>query len=125
MKRLLAIISAGLLALLTFNSCEISNEFDSRECEAYLTCQYAGGFPSVTTYKAFSLYGELTENDVVEIFYQLSEMVQPGFISATLEIDFYDWMDNYDYTRVFDFWWEVTNPATGDGFYAWDEFFIE
>lgn len=118
-------ISAGLIALLSLNSCNLRNEFDSTTCVAYLTCNYAGGLPSVNTYNSFTITGPLHDSDVKDIFNSLSEMILPGFVTATLEIDFYDWMNNYDYTRRFEFWWEPTDPISGQGYYAWDEFFIE
>ena len=70
-------------------------------------------------------YRHLSDRDIEDIFYELSEMVRPGFSSATLEIDIYDNFDNYKKTRVFDFWWEVTDIITGDGYYAWDEVEVE
>lgn len=122
MKRLLGILAAGMLALLSFNSCEMEgSEFDVKTCEAYLTCFYAGGIPPATQQKSYEIEGRLHDRDIEDIFYDLSSGVAPGFISATLEIDFYDWMDNYDYTRAYDFWWETTDLMSGDGYYAWEE----
>lgn len=114
-------LAAGLLALLACYSCSIDNEFDTRTCDAFLTCHYAGGIPTITVEDSFVIEGHLTDGEIEEIFLILSENVQRGFISARLVIDFYDWLDNYDYTRSYDFWWEYTNIHTGDGFYAWDE----
>ena len=122
MKHLLSIITAGFIALLSFNSCEYHSEFDSRSCDAYLTCTYAGGIPSVTAEDSFILEGPLTDQDIEDIFYMLSDVVRPGFIEARLTLDFYDWMDAYDYTRIYDFWWVTEDPYTGEGYYAWEEF---
>jgi hypothetical protein len=114
-------IAAGLIALLACFSCSFDSEFDTRTCDAFLTCYYAGGIPSVTTQNSFVIEDHLTDHDIEEIFNYLSANVKPGFTSARLVIDFYDWLDNYDYTRLYDFWWEYTNIHTGDGYYAWDE----
>lgn len=114
-------LAAGLIALLACLSCSVDSEFDTRTCDAFLTCYYAGGIPSVTTQDSFVIEGRLTDGDVEEIFLILSENVQRGFTSARLVIDFYDWLDNYDYSKSYDFWWEYTNAHTGDGYYAWDE----
>ncbi len=115
-------MTAGILALLSFNSCEVINdEFDENSCDAYLTCFYAGGLPSASAQKTYELSGRLSDKDIEEIFYELCSMVQPGFTDAVLELNFYDWMDNYDYTVVYDFWWETENHLNGDGYYAWDE----
>lgn len=122
MKRLLTILTAGIIALLSFSSCEMmDSEFDSTTCEAYLTCYYAGGIPPALQQKSYELEGRLHDKDVEDIFYDLSSAVAPGFVSASLEIDFYDWMDNYEYTRAYDFWWESTDLMSGDGYYAWEE----
>ena len=123
MKALLKIrnLAAGLIALLACFSCSLDGEFNTRTCDAFLTCYYAGGIPTVTAEDSFVIEGTLTGNDVEEIFLFLSEGVQRGFTSARLVIDFYDWLDNYDYTKSYDFWWEYTDINTGDGFYAWDE----
>lgn len=122
MKRFLLFVTACMTALLSLSSCDvIVSEFDETRCEAYLTCFYAGGMPTASAQKTFELYGHLSDRDIEDIFYELSSVVQPGFVSATLEIDFYDWMDNYDYTRAYDFWWEPTDMMSGDGYYAWDE----
>lgn len=114
-------LAAGLLALLACFSCSMDSEFDTRTCDGFLSCYYAGGIPSVTVHDSFVLEGSLTDSDVGEIFHILSEKVQRGFVSARLVIDFYDWLDNYDYTKTYDFWWEYTNLNTGDGYYAWNE----
>lgn len=122
MNRLLTILTAGIIALLSLNSCDvIHSEFDNTSCTAYLTCFYAGGMPSSGAQKSYDLDGPLRDSDIEGIFYELSSMVQPGFISASLEIDFFDWMDNYDYTKAYDFWWESSGILSGDGYYAWDE----
>lgn len=122
MKKLLAILTAGIMALLSFTSCEmLDSEFDNTSCEAFLTCFYAGGLPSASSQQSYDLAGRLNDDDIEAIFYELSSVVQPGFISAILEIDFYDWIGNYDYTRVYDFWWESEDLMAGKGFYAWDE----
>ena len=123
MKKLLSIITAGIISLLCITSCEYHSDFDSRSCDAFLTCDYAGGLPSVTAEDSFILEGPMTDRDVEDIFYMLSEAVRPGFTEARLTIDFYDWMDSYDYTRVYDFWWVTEDSYTGDGYYAWDEIF--
>lgn len=115
-------MTAGIIVLLSLNSCTpMHGEFDETSCVAYLTCFYAGGMPSASAQKEYELDGNLRDRDIEEIFYELSSMVQPGFISASLEIDFFDWMDNYDFTRAYDFWWESTDILSGDGYYAWDE----
>ncbi len=114
-------MTAGIIALLSFNSCEVIGEFDATGCEAYLTCFYAGGLPSASSQKSYEIDGQLKDRDIEDIFYELCSTVQPGFTSAILEIDFYDWMDNYEHTAVYDFWWETTDPVNGDGYYAWDE----
>ena len=122
MKNILKIMTAGVIALLSLNSCDVMySEFDTSSCEAYLTCFYAGGMPSACAQKAYELDSPLRDRDIEAIFYELSAMVQPGFVSATLEIDFFDWMDNYDYTKAYDFWWESTDIMSGEGYYAWDE----
>jgi len=123
MKRILSIITAGLIALLSFNSCEFQSEFAKTTYDAFLTCNYAGGLPPVTVFRSYETDMELQERDIEEMFYAMTEMIKPGFVSATLTLDKYDWMGNYELTRVFEFWWETTNPVTGDGYYAWDEFF--
>ena len=122
MRNILTIMTAGIIALLSFNSCEaISSEFDQTSCTAYLTCYYAGGLPSARSNQTYEIDGPLRDKDIEDIFHDLCGVVQPGFISAILEIDFYDWMDNYDYTEAYDFWWETTDTASGDGYYAWDK----
>ena len=126
MKRIMTIISAGIIALLSFTSCEIEWT-DSGVGDAYLTCYYAGGLPSAHVEQTYDLpdINYLSDRDIEDIFLELSEMVRPGFSSATLEIDIYDNFDRYKRTRVFDFWWETTNIVTGDGYYAWDEVIVE
>ncbi len=115
-------MTAGILSLLSLNSCDVMyGEFDASSCDAYLTCVYAGGLPSASARQTYDLDGPLRDRDIEDIFYELCSMVQPGFTNAVLEIDFYDWMDNYTYTSVYDFWWESTDFISGDGYYAWDE----
>ena len=81
MKKLFAILTAGILALLSFNSCEmLDSEFDNTSCEAFLTCFYAGGLPTVSAQQAYELDGKLRDKDIEAIFYELSSGVQPGFI---------------------------------------------
>jgi len=121
MKNILTIMTAGIIALLSLNSCDYHDEFDQVSIEAYLTCFYAGGIPSCSTQESYELDRPLMDRDIEDIFYELSNDVQPGFISATLEIDYFDWMDNYDYTEVYDFWWEASDIMSGEGYYAWDE----
>lgn len=121
MKNILTIMTAGIIALLSFNSCDYHSEFDQVSCEAYLTCFYAGGMPSCSAQGSYELDGPLMDRDIEAIFYELSDNVQPGFISAVLEIDYFDWMDNYDYTEAYDFWWETSDIMSGEGYYAWDE----
>ena len=98
MKALLNVrnIAAGLLALLACLSCSVNSEFNTRTCDAFLSCYYAGGIPSVTSQDSFVIEGPVTDREIEDIFYILSENVMPGFISARLVIDFYDWLDNYD-----------------------------
>ncbi len=115
-------MTAGLIALLSLNSCDVMyGEFDATSCDANLTCFYAGGLPSSSAYQQYGLDGPLRDRDIEDIFYELSSMVQAGFTHAVLEINFYDWMDNYTHTAVYDFWWETTDSISGDGYYAWDE----
>lgn len=122
MKNILTIMTAGIISLLSLNSCEVMHsEFDNKSCVAYLTCYYAGGMPTSSAQQSYELDGPLRDRDIEAIFYELSSVVQPGFISASLEIDFFDWMDNYEYTKAYDFWWESTGIISGDGYYAWDE----
>ncbi|MBQ2965887.1 MAG: hypothetical protein IJE11_02585 [Bacteroidales bacterium] len=123
MKRLLIILTAGLTALLSFNSCEISrNEFDASSIDAYLTVYYAGGISPVTVQGRYDLdYPRLSDREVESIFYDLSGLVQPGFLEATLEVEYFDWMDNYIGIDVFEFWWETYDMYTGDGAYLWEE----
>ncbi len=115
-------MTAGILILLSFNSCEmIHNEFDASSCDANLTCLYAGGLPSASVHQTYELDGPLRDDDIEDIFFDLCSMVQAGFTDAVLEINFYDWMDNYTHTSVYDFWWETTDFISGDGYYAWDD----
>ena len=99
----------------------LDSEFDNTSCEAFLTCFYAGGLPTASVQQIYELDGKLRDKDIEAIFYELSADVQPGFMSAVMEIDFYDWMGNYDYTRAYDFWWEVEDLMSADGYYAWEE----
>ncbi len=122
MRKYLTILTAGIIGLLSFNSCNtLQSDFDIRTCEAFLTCYYAGGLPSASAQQTYELKGPLNNREIEDIFYELSDMVYPGFIEASLEINFYDWMDNYMYTHVYDFWWEYSNHISEDGYYAWDE----
>ena len=122
MKKLFAILTAGIMALLSFNSCEmLDSEFDNTSCEVFLTCFYAGGLPTASVQQVYDLEGRLRDKDIEAIFHELSSEVQQGFMSAVMEIDFYDWMGSYDYTRAYDFWWESVDLMTGDGYYAWAE----
>ncbi len=88
---------------------------------AILTCIYAGGLPSVSSQQTYDINRPLRDKDIEDIFYELCSVVSPGFTSAVLELNYYDWMGNYRYTNVYDFWWETTDPHSGDGYYAWDE----
>ena len=122
MRKFLTFATVCITALLSLSSCDmVLSDFDESRCEAYLTCFYAGGMPTASAQKTYEIDGHLGDRDIETIFYELSSVVQPGFVSATLEIDFYDWMDNYDYTRAYDFWWETTDIMNGEGYYAWDE----
>ncbi len=115
-------MAAGIIALLSFGSCEmIHSDFDENTCEANLTCYYAGGLPSASARQTYEVDRRLTDKEIEEIFFELCSMVQPGFTDAVLELNFYDWMGDYRFTEVYDFWWESTNPGSGDGYYAWDE----
>ena len=116
------ILTAGIMALLSFNSCEmIDSEFDDKNCDAFLTCFYAGGLPSASAQQTYEIEGRLRDRDIEAIFDELSSGVPAGFMSAVLEIDFYDWIGNYNYTRAYDFWWEAEDLMSGEGYYAWDE----
>ncbi len=122
MRKFLTIVTAGILALLSLNSCDVLHgEFDATSCDANLTCHYAGGLPSSSASQTYGLDGPLRDSDIEDIFDELTEVVIPGFTDAVLEIHFYDWMNNYTHTAVYDFWWETTDAISGDGFYAWDE----
>lgn len=126
MKRIMTIISAGIIALLSFTSCDIEWADDSGTCDAYLTCYYAGGVLPVTVDRMYELDNTyLSDREIEKIFYDLMDGVMPGFTQATLEIDIYDSFDDYKRTRVFDFWWETTNILTGDGYYAWEEVIVK
>lgn len=121
MKRLITIISAGIIALLSFNSCSFEWIDDSGSAEALLTCRYAGNLPTVTAFQTYDLHDtNISDREIEDIFMQLCEVVAPGFIDAVLEIHIYDSNEHFKKTRVFDFWWEA-NPMTGEGYYAWDE----
>lgn len=121
MKRFITIISAGILALLSFSSCEFEWVDNSGTAEADLTCYYAGGLPSVNVHQTYDLYDtHISDREIEDMFLELSEVVRPGFIDAVLEIHIYDSYDHYKKTRIFDFWWEI-DPITGEGYYAWDE----
>lgn len=123
MRRLYALILAGTAALLSLCSCEI-NIGSVQDCsiDAYLTAYYAGGLPSVTSQGRYELRSErLTDRQIEDIFYELSSTMQPGFTDAVLEIEFYDWLDNFKYMRTFDFWWEYYDYGIGDGHYLWAE----
>lgn len=116
------IMTAGIMVLLSLNSCGgVNSEFDERSCEAFITCFYAGGLPSESAQQAYEVDRHISDKEIEGIFYDLIENLSPGFYAAVLEIDFYNWMDEYRYTDIYDFWWEPTNDLTGDGFYAWDE----
>ena len=115
-------LTAGLLALLSMTSCgNIDSDFDEKSCEAFLTCYYAGGFEAEMSEETYHIKGYLSNKEIEDIFYDLIEEVTPGFYAALLEIDFYNWMDDFSHTDVYDFWWEPTNDLTGEGYYAWDE----
>jgi hypothetical protein len=123
MKRFITIISAGIIALLSFSSCDIDIHWNdnSGSVDATLTCYYAGNLPAETagqTYKLDDTY--LSDYEIEDKFLDLCELVRPGFINAVLEIDIYDSYDHFKKTRIFDFWWEI-DPRTGEGYYAWDE----
>ena len=121
MKRFITIISAGIIALLSLNSCHIEWADDSGSAEAHLTCYYAGGLPTATASQEYDLHDtHLSDYEIEDIFLHLSDVVKPGFIDAVLEIHIYDSYDHFKKTRIFDFWWEI-DPLTGEGYYAWDE----
>lgn len=121
MKRFITIISAGIIALLSLNSCHIEWADDSGSAEAHLTCYYAGGLPTATAFQEYDLHDtHLSDYEIEDIFLHLSDVVKPGFIDAVLEIHIYDSYDHFKKTRIFDFWWEI-DPRTGEGYYAWDE----
>ncbi len=122
MRKFLTIVTAGIIALLSLNSCDVVyGEFDATSCDVRLTCYYAGGLPAASAMQTYELDGPLRDRDIEDIFNELSSMVQPGFTNAVMDIDFYDWMDNYTFSSSYEFWWEVTDEFSGDGFYAWDE----
>jgi hypothetical protein len=121
MKRFIKILSAGIIALLSFSSCDFEWADNSGTAEASLTCYYAGGLPSVTASQAYDLDDTyLSNHDIEDIFLELSEVVRPGFIDAVLEIHIYDSYKHFKKTRTFDFWWEI-DPHTGEGYYAYEE----
>ncbi len=123
LNRKVTLMAAGLVAVMSFSSCEI-NIGTSQEVsvDAFLTAYYVGGLPTATTQGRYELRSQyLSDREIEDIFYELSAILQPGFTEATLEIEFYDWMDNYKFTRIFDFWWEYYDYVTGDGYYAWQE----
>ena len=126
MKRILSIITAGLIALLSFSSCggiQYNNkEFIAASIDAYLTGYYAGGFQSETTQGRYDLRGSyLTDRDIEDIFKDLSRYLPETFYEADLEIIYYDWMDNPVDGRLFSFWWVMQDYETGRGFYDWEE----
>ena len=121
MKRFITILSAGIISLLSFSSCDFEWADDSGSAEATLTCYYAGGLPSASTHLTYELTDtHLSNHEIEDIFLELSEVVRPGFIDAVLEIHIYDSYDHYKKTRIFDFWWEI-DPNTGEGYYAYEE----
>lgn len=126
MKKLFTMIAAGLLALLSFNSCGIhyNDEFEAASIDAYLTGYYAGGFHSETTQGRYDIEGHyLTDRDIEEIFRDLARMLPETFYEADLEIVYYDWMDNPVDERMFTFWWVMEDFNTGRGFYDWKEIY--
>ena len=89
MKRILSIITAGLIALLSFSSCggiQYNNkEFNAASIDAYLTGYYAGGFQSETTQGRYDLRGSyLTDRDIEDIFKDLSRYLPETFYEAIL-----------------------------------------
>ena len=121
MKRFITIISAGIIALLSLNSCHIEWADDSYTADAVLTCEYAGGLPTVVSEHTYELEDTyLYDKEIEDIFYHLSEVVSPGFIRAFLDIKIYDAFNNLRKARLYEFWWEI-DPYTGEGYYAWDE----
>lgn len=121
MKRFITILSAGIIALLSFSSCDFEWADNSGEAEATLTCYYAGGLPSASAHQTYELNDtHLSNHEIEDIFLELSEVVRPGFIDAVLEIHIYDSYDHYKKTRIFDFWWEI-DTHTGEGYYAYEE----
>ncbi len=121
MKRFITILSAGIIALLSFSSCDFEWVDDSGTAEAHLTCYYAGGLPEVSAHKTYDLYDtHISDHEIEDIFLELSEVVRPGFVDAVLEIHIYDSYDHFKKTRIFEFWWEI-DPYTGEGYYAYEE----
>ena len=121
MKRFITILSAGIITLLSFSSCDFEWADNSGEADATLTCYYAGGLPSASAHQTYELNDtHLSNHEIEDIFLELSEVVRPGFIDAVLEIHIYDSYDHYKKTRTFDFWWEI-DPHTGEGYYAYEE----
>ncbi len=121
MKRFITILSAGIIALLSFSSCDFEWADNSGTAEASLTCYYAGGLPSASAHQTYELNDtHLSNHEIEDIFLELSEVVRPGFIDAVLEIHIYDSYDHYKKTRTFDFWWKI-DPHTGEGYYAYEE----
>lgn len=115
-------MTAGIIALLSFNSCEITrNEFDVSSIDAYLTVYYAGGLHPTTVQGRYDLDNPyLSDREIESIFYDLSYHVTPGFLEARLEIEYFDWMDKYIGLEVYDFWWETYDIHSGDGAYVWE-----
>jgi len=118
MKKFLVIIAIVSAAVLSLSSCSIDiNIGDNLNTDAYLTAYYAGGLPDATSqghYGFSSTY--LSDRDVEDIFYDLSQVLRPGFTDAVLEVEFYNRRGEFRSVRVYDFWWEPEN-----GWYAWEE----
>lgn len=125
MKRLITFITVGLVALLSFSSCQITlGEFDNRTIDAELICYYAGGMPAASSKLIYEdVKGHISDRVIEDIFLDLSAVVKPGFTTAELILDVYDWIDEYEGTKVYLFEWIVEDPFTGEGYYGFTEIF--
>ncbi len=114
-------MTAGILALLSFSSCELMyGDSNAASCDANLTCIYGEGIPTDSERETYDLDGPLRDSDIEDIFMELCGRVKPGFTSAVLEINFFDWSGDYISTRVYDFVW-VPGGGSGDGSYTWSK----
>ncbi len=125
MKKFLLMMTAGLMALLCFNSCEIhDDEFDYSSMDVFLTAYYAGGMPPQTSQGRYDVESPfLYDRDVENLFHELSGVLPAGFTDAVMEVYFYDWMDNLLKDRRYEFFWVTEDYVSGRGYYGWEEVF--